>query len=336
MIEARFYERTGNGRVKCFLCAQYCTIAPGKRGICAVRENRDGTLYTLVYGKVIARHIDPIEKKPLFHFHPGSRSYSIATVGCNFRCMHCQNYEISQYPKNRSDIPGEEMTPEDVVREAEASGCKSISYTYTEPTIFMEFAYDCARLAHTRGIENVFVSNGYTGPEAIRLMAPYLDGNNIDLKGDDNFYRRVVGAKLQPVLDTIRLMKDLGIWVEVTTLVIPTYNDSEQYLSGVADFIKSIDSAMPWHVTQFYPTYQLLDKPRTPASTLRKAREIGVKAGLRYVYEGNVPGQGGENTYCPSCGELLIERNGYILTKIGMKNSACQRCGTYIDGRGMP
>jgi len=336
VIEARFYEKIGNGKVKCFLCAQYCTISPGRRGICAVRENRDGILYSLVYGKVIARHIDPIEKKPLFHFRPGSRSYSIATVGCNFKCQHCQNYEISQYPKERPDIPGEEMTPEQVVREAEAAGCKSISYTYTEPTIFMEFAYDCARLAHERGIENVFVSNGYTGPEATRLIAPYLDGNNIDLKGDDAFYKKIVGAKLQPVLDTIRLMKDLGIWVEITTLIIPTYNDSEDYLRGVADFIKSIDPAMPWHVTQFYPTHQLLDKPRTPLSTLRKAREIGLKAGLKYVYEGNVPGEGGENTYCPSCKELLIERLGFALTKIGMKNSVCPKCGTHIDGIGMP
>jgi len=336
VIEARFYEKIGNGKVKCFLCAQYCTISPGRRGICAVRENRDGILYSLVYGKVIARHIDPIEKKPLFHFRPGSRSYSIATVGCNFKCQHCQNYEISQYPKERPDIPGEEMTPEQVVREAEAAGCKSISYTYTEPTIFMEFAYDCARLAHERGIENVFVSNGYTGPEATRLIAPYLDGNNIDLKGDDAFYKKIVGAKLQPILDTIRLMKDLGIWVEITTLIIPTYNDSEDYLRGVADFIKSIDPAMPWHVTQFYPTHQLLDKPRTPLSTLRKAREIGLKAGLKYVYEGNVPGEGGENTYCPSCKELLIERLGFALTKIGMKNSVCPKCGTHIDGIGMP
>ncbi len=336
MTEARFYEKTGDGKVKCFLCAQYCSISPGKRGICAVRENRDGTLYTLVYGKVIAKHVDPIEKKPLFHFHPGSASYSIATVGCNFRCMHCQNYEISQYPKKYHDIPGEEMTPEQVVKEAELTGCRSISYTYTEPTIFMEFAYDCARLAHKRGIKNVFVSNGYTSPQAARLIAPYLDGNNIDLKGDDNFYKRVVGAKLQPVLDTIRLMKELGVWVEVTTLIIPTYNDSEDFLKWVADFIKSIDPAMPWHVTQFYPTYQLTDQPRTPISTLRKAREIGLKAGLKYVYEGNVPGEGGENTYCPSCGELLIERFGFALTRITMNNSACPKCGTYIHGIGMP
>lgn len=336
MREARFYEKIGTGKVKCFLCAQYCTISPGKRGICAVRENREGTLYTLVYGKVVARHVDPIEKKPLFHFRPGSKSYSISTVGCNFKCLHCQNYDISQYPKRYPDIPGEDMTPEQVVREAELAGCRSISYTYTEPTIFMEFAYDCARLAHEKGIENVFVSNGYTGPEATRLIAPYLDGNNIDLKGDDVFYKKVVGAKLQPVLDTIKLMKELGVWVEITTLVIPGHNDSDDFLKWIAGFIKSVDPAIPWHVSQFYPTYHLLDKPRTPISTLRRAREIGLKEGLKYVYEGNVPGEGGENTYCPSCGESLIERLGFTLTGIRMKDSKCAKCGAHIEGVGMP
>lgn len=336
MKEAMFYERLGEGKVRCFLCAQHCTISPGKRGICAVRENIDGTLYSLVYGKIIARHIDPIEKKPLFHFYPGSRSYSIATVGCNFRCLHCQNYDISQYPKIYPDIPGEEMTPEDVVREAEITGCESISYTYTEPTIFFEFAYDCARLAWEKGIKNVFVSNGYTSPEATRTIAPYLDGNNIDLKGDDNFYKKVAGARLQPVLDTIRLMKELGVWVEVTTLIIPTYNDSDEFLRWAADFIRSVDPSMPWHVTQFYPTYKLTDQPRTPISTLRRARDIGLKAGLKYVYEGNVPGEGGENTYCPACGELLIERFGFSLTTIKMKDSKCSNCGTKIEGIGMP
>lgn len=336
MKEALLYEKIGDGKVKCHLCNQYCTISPGKRGICAVRENRDGTLYTLVYGKVIARHIDPIEKKPLFHFYPGSRSYSIATVGCNFRCLHCQNYDISQYPKEHRDIPGEEITPEQIVREAELTDCKSISYTYTEPTIFFEFAYDCARLAHEKGIKNVFVSNGYTSPEATELIAPYLDANNIDLKGDDEFYKRIAGARLNPVLETIKLMKKLGVWVEVTTLIIPDHNDSDEFLRWVAEFIKSVDPSMPWHVTQFYPTYHLLDKPRTPISTLRRAREIGLRAGLKYVYEGNVPGEGGENTYCHSCGELLIERFGFSLLDIRMKQSRCLKCNALIDGIGMP
>jgi pyruvate formate lyase activating enzyme len=334
--EALLYEKIGDGKVQCGLCNHRCQISPGKRGICAVRENRDGTLYSLVYGKIIAKHIDPIEKKPLFHFHPGSRSYSIATVGCNFRCLHCQNSEISQYPKEYPGIPGDDITPEQVVAEAERAGCRSISYTYTEPTIFFEFAYDCARLAKEKGIKNVFVSNGYTTPEATRLIAPYLDGNNIDLKGDDAFYKKICGARQQPVLDTIKLMKELGVWVEVTTLLIPPYNDSEDFLQEIAGFIQSIDDAMPWHVTQFYPTYQLMDSPRTPVNTLRRAREIGLQAGLKHVYEGNVPGEGGENTYCPSCGELLIERFGFSLGTIRMKNAQCTQCKTAIAGIGMP
>lgn len=344
MKEALFYEKAAGGKTKCFLCGHHCLIAPSKRGICGVRENRDGTLYSLVYGKIIARHIDPIEKKPLFHFLPGSKSYSIATVGCNLQCLHCQNYDISQYPKLSPNselgtpdyIPGEEMTPEDVVSKAEANGCRSIAYTYTEPTIYFEFACDCARLAHERGIKNVFVSNGYTGPEAVQAIAPFLDGNNIDLKGDDDFYKKITGARLQPVLDTIRLMKELGVWVEITTLIIPGLNDSDEFLRWAAEFIKSVDPAIPWHVTSFYPTYKLLDIPGTPVSTLRKAREIGLSAGLKYVYEGNLPGEGGENTYCPSCGELLIERFGFTLTAVKMKNSACQKCGARIDGINMP
>ncbi len=336
MHEARLYEKLDEGKVKCFLCPQHCNISPGKRGICGVRENNEGTLYSLVYGKVAAKHVDPIEKKPFFHFYPGSHSFSIATVGCNFRCLHCQNYDISQYPKQSKDIPGEEMSPEDVVEEAVLAGCESIAYTYTEPTIFFEFAYDCARLAHKKGIRNVFVSNGYTSPDAIRLIAPYLDANNIDLKGDDLFYKKVAGAKLQPVLDTIKLMKELGVWIEVTTLIIPDYNDSDAFLTFAAEFIKSVDASIPWHVSQFYPTYKLLDKPRTPLSTLRRAREIGLKTGLKYVYEGNVPGAGGENTLCPSCGALLIERIGYSLTHIRMKESQCEKCGARIDGIGMP
>jgi pyruvate formate lyase activating enzyme len=336
MKEAMFYDKHKDGTVKCKLCCHYCRIKPGKLGICQVRENRNGKLYSLVYGKVIAKHIDPIEKKPLFNFLPGSKSLSISTVGCNFRCLHCQNWEISQYPRLYHQIPGEDMTPEDVVREAEDAACESISYTYTEPTIFMEFAYDCARLAHARGIKNVFVSNGYTTPEAAETIAPYLDANNIDLKGDDRFYREIVGAKVQPVLDTIKLMKKMGVWVEVTTLIIPGHNDSEELLRWIAEYIKSVDPAIPWHVTQFYPTYKLTDLPRTPLTVLRKAREIGLKTGLKYVYEGNVPGEGGENTYCPVCGELLIERFGFFLNKVTLRNGRCLKCNSEIDGFGMP
>lgn len=327
-----FYEKLDECKVRCFLCAHHCVISEKKRGICGARENREGTLYSLVYGKLISMNIDPIEKKPFYHFYPASTSMSIATAGCNFKCKHCQNYDISQYTKRHSDIPGERITPEQVVDAAVKAGCKSISYTYTEPTIFFEFAYDCARLAHKKGIKNVFVSNGYTSPEAVKAIAPYLDGNDIDLKGGDKFYRTICGARQQPVLDTIKLMKELGVWVEVTTLIIPTYNDSHEVLSEIIDFIKSVDASIPWHVSQFYPAFELLDQPRTPIETLRRAREMGLKSGLKYVYEGNVPGEGGENTYCPHCGELLIERFGYQILRNRISDGMCVKCSEIIDG----
>lgn len=332
MKEAMFYEKLEDNKVRCYLCNHKCIIKDGKRGICYVRENKGGILYSLVYGKIISMNVDPIEKKPLFHFLPGSSSFSIATVGCNFRCKHCQNYEISQYPKLHDDIIGQNVTPEKIVESAEKYGCESISYTYTEPTIFFEFAYDCAKLAHKRGIKNVFVSNGYTGKEAIEAIAPYLDGNNIDLKGDDNFYKEICGAKVEHVKNTIRLMKEHGVWVEVTTLIIPDYNDSESILKDIAEFIKSVDPYIPWHVTQFYPTYLLTDKPRTPVKTLRRARDLGFEVGLKYVYEGNVPGEGGENTYCHSCKELLIKRFGFRIIENKIKDGKCFKCGAEIRG----
>jgi pyruvate formate lyase activating enzyme len=333
MKEAMFYERLDGADVRCRLCAHNCLIHNGHRGICAVRENRDGTLYSLVYGKIISMNIDPIEKKPLFHFLPASTSFSIATVGCNFHCKHCQNYEISQLPRERKfEIPGRDVTPEEIVNAAVHNNCDSISYTYTEPTIFFEFAHDCAMLAHEKGIRNVFVSNGYTGPDPARRIAPYLDGNNVDLKGSDKFYREICGAKVEPVKDTIRLMKELGVWLEVTTLIIPDLNDSEKDLTDIAEFICSVDAGIPWHVSQFYPTYKLLEKPRTPVETLRRAREIGFSAGLKYVYEGNVPGEGGENTYCPSCKETLIGRIAYRILENRIKDAKCPKCGTAIEG----
>jgi pyruvate formate lyase activating enzyme len=333
MKEAMFYEKLDDKKVRCFLCAHHCLIREGKRGICYVRKNIDGILYTLVYGRVVSMNIDPIEKKPLFHFLPGSTSFSIASVGCNFRCEHCQNYEISQYPKeHEGEILGQHVTPEVIVEAAEKNGCKSISYTYTEPTIFFEFVYDCARLAREKGLKNVFVSNGYTTSEATKVIAPYLDGNNIDLKGNNDFYNKICGAKLDPVKETIKLMKELGVWVEVTTLIIPDYNDSEEDIRDIAGFIKSVDPFIPWHVTQFYPTHQLTDKPRTPVKTLRKARDIGFETGLKYVYEGNVPGEGGENTYCHNCKKLLIKRFGFSIIENRLRDGKCSECGADIKG----
>lgn len=320
--------------VECFLCSHRCHIKDGKRGICQVRENRDGVLYSLVYGKLISQNIDPIEKKPLFHLLPGSLSYSIATVGCNFRCLHCQNYDISQYPRLHSgSIIGSSVTPETVVDSAAEHGCQSISYTYIEPTIFFEFAYDCAILAHDRGIKNVFVSNGYTSPEATRKIAPYLDGNNIDLKAfTDKFYREVCGAKIAPVLETIGLMKELGVWVEVTTLVIPGWNDSDSELQEIARFIKSIDPQMPWHVTRFHPTFKMTDRGATPSATLQRARQIGMAEGLEYVFVGNIPGEGGEDTICPKCNRTVVERRGFSIVSKHLDNGKCGNCGTEIAG----
>jgi pyruvate formate lyase activating enzyme len=333
MKEAVEYEKIGDTDVRCRLCGHNCIIHDKHRGICAVRENQGGTLYSLVYGKVISMNVDPIEKKPLFHFLPGSTSLSIATVGCNFRCKHCQNYEISQLPRERTfTIPGRETPAEEIVAAAVRNRCKSISYTYTEPTIFFEYAYDCARLAHEKGIANVFVSNGYTGEGAARLIAPYLSADNIDLKGNDRFYRQICGARLEPVKNTIKLMKELGVWVEVTTLVIPELNDSEKDLTEIAEFICSVNPAIPWHVSQFYPTYQLLDKPRTPVEKLRQARDIGFRAGLKYVYEGNVPGGGGEDTLCPACREVVIKRFGYRILENRLKDGRCHKCGNAIEG----
>lgn len=338
MKEALLYEKLEGSRVHCYLCQFHCRIAPGKRGVCGVRENRDGILYSLVYDRIVSRAIDPIEKKPLFNFMPGSRSYSIATVGCNFRCLHCQNYEISQMPRDREGmIIGEKVSPEQIVADAEKNRCASISYTYTEPTIFFELAFDTSRLAHEKGIKNVFVSNGYMTREMLDMIDGYLDAINVDLKGiTEEHYKKICGAKLGGVLDSLKYIKKLGIWLEVTTLVIPGHNDSDESFDSIANFIKDeLGADTPWHVTAFYPAYKLMDVPRTSANALRRAREAGLKKGLRYVYEGNIPGEGGENTFCYNCGEILIERFGYSILKNEIADSSCPKCGVSIDGVGL-
>ncbi len=333
MQEARLYSKIESKRVVCRLCSFRCRIAEGKRGICGVRENRGGTLYTLVYNRLIARHIDPIEKKPLFHFQPGSTSYSIATVGCNFRCLHCQNYEISQMPKDQKRIAGETVTAEEVVSDAIRAKCANISYTYTEPTIFFEMAEDCGLLARSRGLKNVFVTNGYMTGECIDELKNFLDGANVDVKSfREDFYKKVCGAKLAPVLESVEHMRRLGIWVEVTTLIIPTLNDSEGELRDIARWIYKTDKNMPWHISAFYPAYKLTNIERTPVSTIDRAREIGLAEGLRYVYTGNVPGDPGESTYCYSCGKVLIERFGFTVRKNVIKDSRCPYCGAEIHG----
>lgn len=359
--EARFYETLPDGRVVCTLCPHDCRIAEGGRGACGVRYNRGGVLYTLVYDKVVSRNVEPVEKKPLFHFFPGSTAYSIATVGCNLRCAFCQNWQISQWPKEhlpkRLDpggeievqepicpqlaameraIPGEPVTPAAVVEAALAVGATTIAYTFTEPTIFYELAYDTAVLARGQRLKNIFITSGYISEAPLRELAGVLDGANIDLKFfREESYRRISRVRLQPILDAIRLYHELGVWVEVTTLVIPGVNDSDEELQDIANFVHSVGAEIPWHVSQFYPSHKLLDRPVTPLETLRRAGDIGREAGLRYVYEGNVPGEKGENTYCHNCNALLIDRYGFHVRTNRIRGGCCPDCGATIDGVGM-
>ncbi len=334
MKEAFLYKKLDGKKVKCELCPHFCVIANEKRGICGVRENKDGTLYSLVYGIIASSHVDPIEKKPLFHFLPGSLSYSIATAGCNFRCLYCQNYEISQMPREKRVIIGKEKTPKEIVSAALKGKCKSIAYTYTEPTIFFEFAYDTSKLAHEKGLKNIFITNGFMTAEALQMISPYLDAANVDLKSfRDDFYRKIAGARLVPVLDSLKLMKKLNIWIEVTTLVIPGLNDSKTELAEIANFIKNeLGEEIPWHVSAFFPAYKMTDRPPTPAETLEIAREIGLRAGLKYVYSGNIPIKGAENTYCGNCKNVLIERSGFQIIKNVVQNGQCPYCGKKIGG----
>jgi len=321
-------------KVQCRNCAHFCVIEPGKRGICGVRENIDGKLYALNYRKAIAVNIDPIEKKPFFHFLPGSHSLSIATVGCNFVCANCQNYSISQGFKGVKEIPGEDLSPEEIVKIALKNKVPSISYTYTEPTIFIEYALDTMKLAKKAGLRNNFVSNGFMSPESAKLVIPYLDANNIDIKGfSEDFYRENCGGRLQPVLDTAKLMKKSGVWVEITTLVIPTLSDSEKMFKEIAKWIyKELGPETPWHVSQFCGaiSWKLQHIPDTPVETLEKAWKIGKEVGLKYVYTGNIPGLPSENTICPKCGTVVINRMNYIIHRHD-KNGKCPKCGTNLN-----
>jgi pyruvate formate lyase activating enzyme len=331
--EALLYERQGEGFVKCALCAHRCRIAPGARGVCGVRENRTGTLYSLVYGTVIAENDDPIEKKPFFHFLPGSRAFSLAAAGCNFRCTFCQNHEISQAPRDEGRIVGRARTAVGMVEKARQSGSQSIAYTYTEPTVYFEFAKDIAGIAKEKGLKNLLVTNGYMTAEMLDEFAPCLDAANVDLKAfSDDFYRQRCGGRLQPVLDRLRQMKSLGIWIEVTTLLIPGENDSERELRGIAEFICSLGSEIPWHISRFYPRFRMRETPPTPVDAIHRAAEIGNAAGLKYVYSGNIPGDEGEYTFCARCSFPLIQRHGFAIESLHLVGSACPHCGTKLEG----
>ena len=333
-IQALLWEPWHGGpAVRCRLCSHFCRVLPGERGLCGVRENRDGVLYALTYGYAVAAAVDPIEKKPLFHFLPGTLSFSIATVGCNLKCAFCQNADISQMPADAGEIRGSALSPGEVVERALATGCRSIAYTYTEPTVFLEYALACAAEASDYGLKNVFVTNGFMTPQALGLMGPHLHAANVDLKSfDDDFYRRFTGARLAPVLDSIRLMVEMGVWLEVTTLLIPGLNDSENELRALAAFLAGIHPDIPWHVSRFHPSHRMLDRPTTPASTVERAVRFGGEEGLRFIYAGNLPGSAHESTRCPSCEETVIERRGFRVERIRLTAQHCSTCGGSIPG----
>jgi len=321
--KARFFTARTGGRVQCNLCRHACVIAEGEAGKCGGRRNSGGVLVTDFYGRVVAEHVDPIEKKPFFHVLPGSRSFSIASCGCNFRCLFCQNAEISQRM-----LPGREMPPEKAVEAARRTGCRSIAFTYTEPTLWLEYALEAAALSHEAGLLNLFVTNGYQSEQACDAMAGLIDAANVDLKAfSDRFYRHLCGARLDGVLKTIARLHELRIFLEITTLVIPGENDDPGELRKLAEFIAALSPDIPWHVSRFHPAFRLLDRPATPVETLRRARAAGLEAGLRHVYVGNIHGCGYEHTECPDCGALVIEREGFAVTAMRLDGARCAACG---------
>lgn len=330
-------SKLSDGRIACEACSQHCKLSEGEYGICGIRKVENGELYLLTYGLAAALNIDPIEKKPMFHFLPDSKVFSFGTVGCNFSCQFCQNADISQYPKEHDhEIFGRPLSPKDAVALALEHGCQSIAYTYNEPVVFFEYTYDTARLAHEAGLKNIYVTSGYETHQAIDTIAPYLDGMNIDIKSySQPFYKDICGASLKPVLDTIEYAHKKGIWIETTTLLIPGLNDSEEEIRSIAEFQASLDPSMPWHISAFHPMYKMNDVPRTPASTLSRAYEIGKEAGLKYVYVGNIDDESRESTYCPSCHKMVIGRHGHIgqfVTNHLVEKNHCPACGSEIEG----
>ncbi len=325
------------GSVRCVACAHRCVLRPGRIGICGVRQNRGGWLYTLVYGQVVAARAEPIEKKPFFHFMPGSYAYSIATQGCNFHCAYCQNWQMSQAHREGIVPQSRNLTPEEVVDEAVAAGVRSIAYTYVEPTVFIEFALDSMARARAAGLHNVFVTNGYETPEAIELVAPYLDAANVDLKAaNEAFYHRVCGARWEPVRDSIIEMRRRGVWIELTTLIIPGLNDDPRDLRAMAEWIATaVGPETPWHLSRFVPAYRLGDVEPTPAASLVQAAEIGRSVGLRHVYVGNAPEVEASTTQCARCGELLISRADFSVTDWRLLEGRCPRCRHALAGFGM-
>ena len=326
----QYYEKIeGKEKIKCLLCRHYCQLKEGQVGICGVNKNVEGELKNLVYGHPVALNVDPVEKKPLYHVLPGSKVLSFGTVGCNFKCPFCQNWDISQEHKINEQI---EVSPEQMVELAFQEGARSIAYTYNEPTIFYPYAKDIGVIAKEKGLKNIFVSNGFESPEIVEDMASWVDAANIDLKSwDDAYYKKVLKGGLEEVKDTLRRMVKAGIWVEVTTLIIPGENDSDEDLREMAEFIANdLGQHVPWHLSAFFPNYKMMDHEATKLETLERAKRIGQEAGLEYIYLGNVPVHG--DTYCPDCNTLLIDRTGYTVTTNMLKEGHCPKCNREIEG----
>lgn len=330
-------KKLDSGKVLCQACAQACKLDEGEYGICGVRRVEDGELKLLVYGLAAAANIDPVEKKPMFHFLPKSKVFSVGTVGCNFSCKFCQNHTISQYPQEHNhEIAGQELPPQEIVELAIQNNCDSIAYTYNEPIVFFEYTYDTAKLAHEKGLKNIYVTSGYETKKSIDLLAPYIDGMNIDIKSfSDDFYKEICGARLKPVLEAVKYAHEKGIWIEITTLLIEGKNDSDEEIRNIAKFIVQLDNSIPWHLSAFHPMYKMLDVERTPLSTLHRAYKIAQQEGLKYVYVGNIDDNDYESTYCPSCKKKVIDRSGnigqFVINNLNKKGT-CQNCGYNLEG----
>ena len=330
ITEGVLFDQLPENRARCNVCEHRCVRSEGKIGFCGTRKNIDGKIYSLIYNTVSSEAVDPIEKKPLYHFLPGTLSYSLGSIGCNFRCEHCQNWNISQVTLEEAHT--REITPEEAVRRAKAAGCKSISWTYNEPAIWHEYTYDSAVLAKEAGLKTVYVTNGYITPEALKRMAPVLDAYRVDIKSfSESFYKEVCSAKLAPVLASTKLAKELGMHVEVINLIIPGRNDSREEITQLVKWMHdNLGADTPLHFTRFHPMYMMTDALPTPVETLEMAHDIAVKEGMRFVYTGNVPGHKYENTYCPQCGTLLVDRTGFMVSEYNIKDEKCPRCGEEI------
>ena len=332
LTEALYYQKLGSKNVQCHLCPRNCFIPPGKRGFCQVRENQNGTLYALSFGKLVSIHIDPIEKKPLFHYLPGRSAFSIATAGCNLRCKFCQNWEISQ--KTPEEVSYEYIEPAELIKKAQASGSTVIAYTYTEPVIFYEYMLQTAKLARAAGIKNVMHSSGYCNEPPLRELAEYMDAANIDLKGFTNdYYAQMSEGSLQPVLNSLKTLKAAGVHLEITNLMLPGYNDDTDILIKMSLWIKdNLGPDTPLHFSRFWPLYKMIALEPTPVATLEKARKIAMDCGLKYVYIGNIPGHEAENTYCPRCKKIVVKRSGYSVLEVNLVDGRCKFCGEQIRG----